>query len=121
MTLVAVGRVLVGDVGVGGGALVEEIARQRPGGEAVAAQRKTLLVLLVAVEAFGTRGGVRPTEIEAAAGAAAPRAMRTARHAHHWWRRNSDTVHDGGCDHSAASRGRGRGWAARGVSCTRTF
>ena len=62
---------LIGDVGVGGGALVEEIARQRPGGQAAAAQRKTLLVLLVAVGAFGTRGGVRPTEIEAAAGAAA--------------------------------------------------
>ena len=29
MTLVAVGRMLIGDVGVGGGALVEEIARQR--------------------------------------------------------------------------------------------
>ena len=60
MTLVAVGRMLIGDVGVGGGALVEEIARQRPGGQAAAAQRKTLLVLLVAVGAFGTRGGVRP-------------------------------------------------------------
>ena len=58
----------------------------------MAAQRKTLLVLLVAVGAFGTRGGVRPTEIEAAAGAGAPLAMRTARHAHHWSRRNSDTV-----------------------------
>jgi hypothetical protein len=82
---------------VGGGALVEEIARQRQAEEAVAAQRKTLLVLLVAVGAFGIRGGIRPTEIEAAAGAAASLAMRTARHAHHWWRRNSDTVHDGGC------------------------
>ena len=29
--MVAVGRMLIGDVGVGGGALVEEIARQRPG------------------------------------------------------------------------------------------
>lgn len=71
--MVAVGRMLIGDVGVGGGALVEEIARQRPGGQAAAAQRKTLLVLLVAVGAFGTRGGVRPTEIEAAAGPQPPR------------------------------------------------
>ena len=45
-----------------------------------------------------TRGGVRPTEIEAAAGPlAAPLAMRTASSAHHWWRRNPDTVHDDGC------------------------
>lgn len=29
--MVAIGRMLIGDVGVGGGALVEEIARQRPG------------------------------------------------------------------------------------------
>jgi hypothetical protein len=42
--LVAVGRMLIGDVGVDGGVLVEEIARQRPAGEAAAAQRKTLLV-----------------------------------------------------------------------------
>ncbi len=38
MILVAVGPVLVGDGSVGGGALVEEMARQRPGGEAAAAQ-----------------------------------------------------------------------------------
>ena len=42
--MVAVGPVLVGDGSVGGGALVEEIARQRPGGEAAAAQREALLV-----------------------------------------------------------------------------
>jgi hypothetical protein len=38
----AVSRVLVGDVGVSGGSLVEEVARQRPGGEAVAALRESL-------------------------------------------------------------------------------
>lgn len=39
-----VGGVLIGDVGVGRGALVEEIARQRPCGEAAAALREPLPV-----------------------------------------------------------------------------
>ena len=40
----AVGRVLVGNVGVGGGALVEEVARQGAGGEAATALREPLPV-----------------------------------------------------------------------------
>jgi 2-polyprenyl-3-methyl-5-hydroxy-6-metoxy-1,4-benzoquinol methylase len=38
----AVGGVVVGDVGVGGGALVEEVARQGAGGQAAAALREPL-------------------------------------------------------------------------------
>ena len=40
----AVGRVLIGDVGVGGGALVEEVARQGAGREAATALREPLPV-----------------------------------------------------------------------------
>jgi hypothetical protein len=40
----AVGRVLIGHTGIGGGPLVEEVPRQRPGGEATTALRKTLAV-----------------------------------------------------------------------------
>lgn len=40
----SVGRVVIGDVGVGGGALVEEVPRQCPGGQAAPALREPLPV-----------------------------------------------------------------------------